>query len=100
MTREPPRHLPATERPELPCSTPNEKLMSPDHAESSHAARTRQKQARRRACRVSAEGHRYWPLVDPWEVSDGPALTLCLHCGDVVTLQAAFPSYPKPRRRA
>lgn len=73
--------------------------MTAPHAESTLAANTRHREARRRSCRVSLEGHRYWPLHAPWEVSDGPALCMCLNCSDVVALQAAFPSYPKPKKR-
>lgn len=67
----------------------------PDDAETPLAAVTRHRAFRRRACRVSQEGHRFWPLHAPGEIGDGPALTLCLKCGDVVALQAAFPSVPK-----
>ena len=47
---------------------------------------------------MSAQGCRWWPLQEPWEITDGPAKCVCLNCGDVVALQAAFPSYPKRKR--
>ena len=72
--------------------------MTAPHAESTFAANTRRREARRVACRVSAQGCRWWPLQEPWEITDGPAKCVCLNCGDVVALQAAFPSYPKRKR--
>ena len=59
----------------------------------------RKRAARRLVCVYAAAGHRYWPLVSPEDVSDSPALCLCIQCGDLVALQAAFPSVPRPRKR-